>query len=337
VCYNKGNEVPTVMDCVLIMGILNPDNYLGGKIKLDKEHALKNVKERCADKLGVDPYYFAEGVYRLINSRMKEHIRMVLLTRGYSPADYCLLNYGGAGPMHLAGYSQGLPFKGVATVPWAAAFSSFGCAAVDLSHRYQKSTGALIPYGADDGWKMMMAGIINAGWDELERQAATDLATEGLPWDRARLQSIAYVRYRGQMEDLEVTSPTARLNSPQDVDRLIAAFEELYEKVYAGVAKHQRAGYQISELGLSVAIPKVKPKLVKRPLEGKVPPREAVKGERQVYVDGKWHKAVIYDMDKIRPGNEIQGLAVIEAPATTYFVPAGRRTWMDEWSLLWLG
>jgi len=336
VCYNMGNEVPTVMDCALIMGILNPDNYLGGKIKLDTSHALNNIKEQCSDRLGVDPYYFAEGVYKLINSQMREHIRMVLLTRGYSPADYCLLNYGGAGPMHLAGYSEGLPFKGVATVPWAAAFSSFGCAAVDLSHRYQKSTGALIPYEADDSWKMMMAGIINAGWDEMEKQAATDLAAEGLPWEQAQLQSIAYLRYRGQMEDLEVPCPTARLNTPQDVDGLINAFEELYEKVYAGVAKHQRAGYQIMELGLAVTIPKTKPKITRQSLEGKKVSSDCIKCEREVYINGAWHKAMIYDMDKIRPGNELQGLAVIEAPATTFLVPPGRRVRMDEWSLMWL-
>jgi len=336
VCYNKGNEIPTVMDCVLIMGILNENNYLGGKLKLDKEHALRNIKERCADKLGVDPYYFAEGVYKLINSRMKEHIRMVLLTKGYSPADYCLLSYGGAGPMHLAGYSEGMPFKGVATVPWAAAFSSFGCAAVDLNHRYQKSTGALIPYGADDGWKMMMAGIINAGWDDLEKLAKADLAAEGLPWEKAQLQSIAYARYRGQMEDVEVISPTSRLNSPQDIDKLIAAFEEQYEKIFAGVAKHQRAGYQIMELGLSVSIPKVKPKVVKQPLQGRTPAKDCIKGQRDVYIDGTWQRATIYDMDRVKPGNEIVGPAVIEAPATTFFVPQGRRTRMDEWSIFWL-
>ena len=98
VCYEMGNDVPTVMDCVLIMGILNPDNYLGGKKKLNKEKALRAVKEKCADVLGVDPYYFADGVYKLINSRMKEHIRSVLYARGFSPADFNLLCFGGAGP-----------------------------------------------------------------------------------------------------------------------------------------------------------------------------------------------------------------------------------------------
>ncbi len=337
VCYEMGNDVPTVMDCVLIMGILNPDNYLGGKKKLNKEKALRAVKEKCADVLGVDPYYFADGVYKLINSRMKEHIRSVLYARGFSPADFNLLCFGGAGPMHLAGYTEGLPFRGVATMPWAAGFSSFGCAAEDISHRYQKSTPVLIPPGADGAYKMLMGQLLlNVGWDELEKQAAADFAAEGLPWEHARVQQIAYVRYGGQMEDLEVISPVSRINSPEDMDTLLAAFEGLYEKIYAGVAKHERAGFQIMELGVVATIPKVKPRLAKRPLEGKRPPPEAIKGERQVYYDGTWGKATIYDMDRLKPGNEVPGLAVIEAPATTLFLPPGRSIRMDEWTLMWL-
>jgi len=336
VCYEMGNEVPTVMDCCLIMGILNPDNYLGGKKKLNKEKALKNIKEQCADVIGVDPYYLADGVYKLINSSMKEHIRSVLNSRGFSPADYFLLCYGGAGPMHLAGYIEGLPFKGVATMPWAAGFSSFGCAAVDINHRYQKSTGIIIPYEADDDFKMLMGTFLNTGWEDLEKQAAEDFEAEGLSWEDATIQQIAYVRYGGQMEDLEVASPVSRINSPEDMDTLTNAFEGLYEKIYAGVAMHQRAGFQIMELGLTATLPKVKPKLVKRSLEGKEPPSEAVKGERKVYYNGKWHETTIYDMDQLRPGNEINGIAVIEAPATTLFLPPGRHIRMDEWTLIWL-
>jgi acetone carboxylase beta subunit len=164
----------------------------------------------------------------------------------------------------------------------------------------------------------------------------TRLTAEGLPWEQANAQQIAYVRYGGQMEDLEVISPVSRIDSPEDMDKLLAAFEALYERVYAGVAKHERAGFQILELGLIASIPKVKPKLVKRPLEGKKPPREAIMGEREVYHNGVWGKATIYDMDKLRPGNEVRGLAVIEAPATTLFLPPGRRIRMDEWTLIWL-
>jgi len=337
VSYDKGNEVPTVMDCCVIMGILNPDNYLGGKLKLNKELAFKAIKEKCSDVLGVDPYVFADGVYKLINSRMREHIRAVIYARGYSPADYCIIGYGGAGPMHLAGYTEGLPFKGVATVPWAAAFSAFGCATVDITHRYQKSTNVYIPYGADDSWKLMMGQMmLNPCWEELERLAQTDFAAEGLPWKEARVQQIAYVRYMMQMEDLAVPSPVPRINTAEDMDKLIGAFESLYEKIYAGVAKRQEAGYQILEVGLVVSVPKVKPKLVKHSLKSTHPVTEAVKGTREVFWDGAWQRATIYDMDAIRPGNEIKGFAIVEAPATTLVIPPGRIARMDEWKLLWL-
>ncbi len=337
VCYEMGNEIPTIMDCCLIMGILNPDNYLGGKKKLNKEKALAAIKEHCSDVLGVDPYYLADGVYKLINSSMREHIRSVLYSRGFSPADYHLLCYGGAGPMHLAGYVEGLPFRGIATMPWAAGFSSFGCAAVDINHRYQKSTGVLLPYNSNADYKLMMGQMmLNAGWEELEKQAAADFAAEGLPWKDARIQQIAYVRYGGQMEDLEVVSPVSRINTAEDMDKLTDAFEALYEKVYAGVAKHERAGFQMTELGLTATLPKVKPKLVRKPVEGKKPSPKSLKGEREVYYEGKWHKARIYDMDQLRPGNEIEGIAVIEATATTLFLPPEKRINMDEWSLMWL-
>jgi N-methylhydantoinase A len=337
VSYGRGNEVPTVMDCCLIMGILNPDNYLGGKLKLNKDLAFKAIKEKCSDILGVDPYVFADGVYKLINSRMREHIRAVIYARGYSPADYCVIGYGGAGPMHLAGYTEGLPFKGVATVPWAAAFSAFGCATVDISHRYQKSTNVYIPYGADDSWKLMMGQMmLNPCWEELEKLAQADFAAEGLPWEEARVQQIAYVRYMMQMEDLTVPSPVPRINTAEDMDKLIAAFESLYEKIYAGVAKRREAGYQILEVGLVVSVPKVKPKLVKYPLKSARPATKAVKGTREVFWDGAWQRATIYDMDGIQPGNEIKGMAIVEAPATTLVVPPSRIARMDEWKLIWL-
>jgi acetone carboxylase beta subunit len=239
--------------------------------------------------------------------------------------------------MHLAGYSEGLPFKGVATLPWAAAFSSFGCAAVNISHRYQKSTGVLIEDGTSDDMKLMMGQMmLNGGWEELEGLARADFEAEGLPWEQAKVQQIAYVRYGSQMDDLEVPSPISRINSAEEMDRLIDAFEDLYERVYAGVAKHPQAGYQIMELGVVASIPKVKPKLVKRPLEGKDLGPEAYKGTREVYMEGEWHETPIIDMDAIRPGNEISGIAIIEAPSTTLVLPPGRRVKMDEWSLLWL-
>ncbi len=336
VAYNAGNQTPTVMDCAVILGILNPDYYLGGKVKLHKDLALQAIKEKCADPLGVNPYQFAEGVIDLINAKMKDHIITVLSVRGYSPSDYDIIGYGGAGPMFLAGYTDGIPFKGIFTVPWAAAFSAFGCTAADYIHRYQKSTLVAIPPQADAMYKGYMAMVISMGWEQLEQTAIREMEEEGFRKEDISFRQTAYVRYTQQLEDVEVFSPLPRLQTPQDLDQLIAAFEEVYSRKYAHAAKFSEVGYQIFELGLIATIPKLKPKLKKYPAAGKTPGPKALKGEREVYVKGEWKKARIYEMDWLESGNEIEGLAILEAPSTTMPVPEGRKVVVDEYKRLWL-
>ncbi|TAK36993.1 MAG: hydantoinase/oxoprolinase family protein [Chloroflexota bacterium] len=335
VCYDMGNTTATVMDCSLILGIVNPDYYLGGKVKLRTDLAYDAVKQQ-ADVLGIDPYRYAEGVLEIIAQRMREHIKTVIAVRGYSPADYHLIGYGGAGPMLLAAYTEGLPLKGVFTVPWAAAFSAYGCCTLDLVTRYQKSTVISVPPGADENTKAFIGSIVNATWDELEQRAWQEKDAEGCRREDVRMEQIAYLRYGMQLEDLEVVSPVSRINSAEDLDKLIAAFEEFYAKVYTEGAKAPEMGYGIYELGIRTTVVKPKPRLPKLPLEGKAPGGDAFKGQRKVYVAGEWKTANIYEMDLLRPGNEVSGLAIIESPATTFPVPEGKTVRMDEHMALWL-
>lgn len=336
VFYNMGNEIPTVIDCCLILGILNPDYYLGGRIKVYKDLAFKAVKERCADVLGVDPYQFAEMVVELINTRLQEHIKSAVTIRGYSLVDYYLISYGGAGPMFMARYTEGLPVKGVFTVPWAAAFSAFGCTTADYMHRYQRSCLVQIPPAASQEIKVNTGAVLNNIWAELEATAVRELTEEGYRAEEIRFEQIAYVRYGGQLEDLEVTSPVLRVKAPEDMDRLIAAFEKMYSRVYAHGARYPEAGYQVFEVGLRASVPHLKPAVRKYPLMGKTPPPGAFKGEREVYGQGQWRKAKLYEMDRLQPGNEIEGLAIIEAPATTLPVPEGKKVVVDEYKRFWI-
>jgi acetone carboxylase beta subunit len=336
VSYNMGNNVPTVMDCMVIMGILNPDYYLGGKMKLRVDLALKAIKEQCADPIGVDPYEFAEGVVNLVNTRMKEHISTVLSVRGYSPADYHLIGYGGAGPMFLASYAEGMPFKGVFTVPWAAAFSAFGCTAADYVHRRQKSTLVSIAPDADEAVREYMAATVSEAWQELEEMATREMEEEGFKKEDITFRQLAYVRYYQQLEDVEVFSPISRLETAEDMDKLIEAFEEVYSRKYTNAAKFPELGYQIFEVGLLAMVPKIKPELRKYPLKDKTPAEVTFKGEREVYNGGKWKKARLYEMDMLESGNEVEGLAIIEAPSTTMFVPEGKKVVIDEFKRFWL-
>ncbi|HEY49837.1 MAG TPA: hydantoinase/oxoprolinase family protein [Dehalococcoidia bacterium] len=337
VCYNMGNDIPTVMDCLLIMGILNPDYYLGGKIKLHTDLALKAIKEKCADPLGVDPYRFAEGIFNLISTRMRDHITTSLSVWGYSPTDYYLIGYGGAGPVFLSDYSHDLPFKGVFTVPWAAAFSAFGCCAADYLHRYQKSTMVVLLPGADEATKVFMGTLVNACWEELERIAVSEMEEEGFKREDITLRHIAYVRYMMQLEDVEVISPVSRINTAADMDKLINAFEDTYSRKYAHAAKYPEVGYQIMELGLHAMVSKPKPRLGKYPpVKLKKPSIDAFRGRRNVYRGGTWKTAALYEMDRLQNGHEVEGLAILEAPTTTMLVPQGKKAVIDEYKRVWL-
>ena len=336
VFYNMGNETPTVIDCAMIMGILNPDYYLGGKVKVYKDKALIAIKEKCTDVLQMDPYQFSEMILELINTRMREHIKAAVTIRGYSISDNYLISFGGAGPLFMAGYSEGLPFKGVLTVPWAAAFSAFGCTTADYTHRYQRSCLITVPNNASPEAKVDAGAAINGIWSDLEEIATREMREEGYEREKIKFEQIAYVRYGRQLEDLEVISPVFRINTTNDMDRLIAAFEEKYSKVYAYGARHPEAGYQMFEVGLRASVPKSKPEISKYPIAGHIPPHAAFKGERKVYSKGAWKKAKLYEMDLLQPGNEVGGLAIIEAPATTLPVPEGRKVIIDEYKRFWL-
>jgi len=336
VCYDHGNETPTVVDCDVILGVVNPDYYLGGKVKLNKQKALRAFKEQIADPLGLDVYRAAEGVLQLINSVMRDQIRSLVLAKGYSTVDYTLMAFGGAGPMHMAGFTEGLALKGLVTVPYAAAFSAFGCATVDYSHRYQRSTHLQIPPGAEEKAKMAVALGLNRAWDELEKKALDEMSAEGFDRAAVHLQQVAFVRYGGQLDDVEVFSPVSRIATTADLDMLIAQFEDLYSRIYVSGARFPEAGFQILEIATIATVPKVKPLIERRPLGPEAPSDKAFKGIRKVYRLGKWQSARIFEMEELGPGNVIDGIAIVEAANTTLFVPERKRARFDEWGLIWI-
>jgi len=335
VFQNAGNEIPTIGDCDLLLGIINEENYLGGRIKVHKDKAAAIFNEKVAVPLGMDVQTAAETCVELINVMMREHlIRSLML--GYDLHDYVLLGYGGAGPMHLAGYAGDYPWKGVASVPHAAAFSAWGGACMDYAHRRHKSVSGMIPPIEDPTLKLMAAQTVSAAWEELEQQLLDELAAEGFTRDQVTLKHNAYVKYFGHLDDLEVASPMTRLATAEDVDRLMAVFEDVFTKTYTLAGKPPFPTFQIGEVGVVAEVSTVKPAINKYELEGKEPPKSASKGKRPVYQQGKWTDAPIYEMDALRAGNEVTGVAIIEAPNTTLFVPPGWSAKLDEHMIFWM-
>jgi N-methylhydantoinase A/oxoprolinase/acetone carboxylase beta subunit len=213
VFQEAGNETPTINDCNLLLGILNKDYYLGGRVKVNKEKSYEVFKEKIADPLGLDPYVASEQCLDLVNVLMREHLVRSLMV-GHDLREYVLLGYGGAGPLHLVGYASDYPWKAVCTVPHAGAFSAWGGACMDYAHRRHKSISAMIPYGADAAAKMQTAQIVSQTWQELEDELFEELPQEGFSRDQISLRQIAYIRHYGQLEDVESRTSFLMIRRP---------------------------------------------------------------------------------------------------------------------------
>jgi N-methylhydantoinase A/oxoprolinase/acetone carboxylase beta subunit len=151
---------------------------------------------------------------------------------------------------------------------------------------------ALSPAASEEA-KMEVGRAINAAWQEMERTALEEMKVEGRELGKVDFQHLAMIRYAAQLTDLEVQSPVSRIEAPHDMDRLIEAWEALYEKINSRVSKYSEAGYQIFELGLLARIEKVKLHFQEQELSSQTPDSSAYKGTRSVFRDGQWQQALL--------------------------------------------
>lgn len=336
VCYDKGGEHPTVTDADLVLGYISPGYFLGGRIQLNKEKATEALQRRIAGPLGLSAVEAAAGIKELIDVKMRDAILALVVGKGVEVRQYHLLAFGGGGPTHVAGYTGGIPFQGVMVFPYSAVFSAFGAAAADYEHRYIRATNIVVPPYARDEVKQDLGAKISRLWEMLEEEARSQMTREGFGEDQVRFKRLAMIRYARQLDDLIVTSPLPRINAAADWDVLIAAFENLYEQVFAKGAKYQQAGYEIFEVGLIATVPKIKPKLAKYALKGPTPPDEAQKGHRPSWFNGDWTETGVFEWDLLQPGNMVEGPAIVENRTTTLVVPPGMRADVDQYLTVWL-
>ncbi|WP_439618787.1 hydantoinase/oxoprolinase family protein [Shinella sp.] len=333
ICFDRGGTEPTIADCDAILGRLNPDYFLGGKVKLQVEKARAAFKEKCADPLGVGVEEAAEGMIEMLEADANNALRRVISGQGIHPSEFTLLSYGGSGPLHLAGCSKGIGFKDIITFQFAAGFSAFGCTTADYMRRHSVSTQIDISARATEDRLVAAGSQITRVWSDLERAAVDEMLADGHAREKIKTVPFFMARYTGQLEDVEVIAPLPAVNSADDMRAVLAQFEEVYAKANHRVSKYGEAGFSLMELGVIATADKIKPTLIRRPL-GTANPQSAHKGTREAYIGGRWHKANLYEMDLLEPGHEVTGPAIIEHPATTLVVHPNDRVFIDEWTLL---
>jgi N-methylhydantoinase A len=336
ICFDRGGTEPTIADCDAILGRLNPDYFLGGKVKLKVEKAREAFREKCADLLGVSVEEAAEGMIEMLEADANNALRRVISGQGIHPSEFTLLSYGGSGPLHLAGCSKDIGFRDIITFQFAAAFSAFGCTTADFMRRHSVSTQIDIPSAAEETALEATGAKVTQVWDDLTRAAVQEMMADGHASDKVSTTPFLMMRYAGQLEDVEVVSPIVKIASAEDMLQVVARFEAVYAKVNHRVSRYGEAGFSITELGIVATADKVKPILQKRPL-GRSDPISSHKGRRDAYIGGRWHEADLYEMDLLQPGHEVTGPAIIEHPATTLVVHAQDRVFVDEWTLLHYG
>lgn len=329
VCYGRGGKKPTVTDANLVLGYLNPDYFLGGKMKLDKASAEKAIKEQIGDPLGLSLEEAAHGIHRIVNAHMSDAIRFHVLHRGHDPRDFDLLLFGGATAVHSIGIGEDLnvksiviPLAGLATV-----LSAFGIVNSDVIRTYSASTSLSLEPGNMEKLEQQFKA--------LEEQGESELLEDGFKKDEIELKRIASIRYHLQLTevDVELSGDELTENSAPDI---IERFDRRYAELYGKNAGYKEAGRDVISQFLRAAAmtPKVK---LKAEENGKSDVGSANKGKRDVYAgEAGFVPADIYDGDKLAGNSKVKGPAVLEMIGTTAVVPSGYTAEFDSYRNIYL-
>lgn len=331
-CYDRGGTEPTVTDADLLLGILNPDYFLGGRMKLSRQRAEEALQEKVAGPLGMTLTEAAAGIYDIINGHMSDLMRKQVVSSGQVPEDFAIYAYGGAGPVHAAAYAKDLGVERIYVFPTSAVFSSLGVATADVVHTAQRSFRYLLPVDPR---------VLNDRMSMLEEELYAVMRQEGFRRKDVFFRRLFFMRYRRQLNELDIPVPAKRYTA-KDIRAVMAEFEKKYEEVYGEGSAYQEAGIELISFQVDAIGRTAKPGLATFPRGRALPSRSSLKENREVFFTGekKFLSTVVYDYARLRPGNVVDGPAVIEAPHTTVLIIPSMRGRVDRYrniELTWNG
>lgn len=322
VCYGRGGTVPTVTDAQLVLGYLDPDNFAGGRMKLDKDAAFKAI-ESISTSIGLKPFECAAGICRIVELQMADVIRKVTVEKGYDPREFVLFAFGGAGPAHAGVFARELGVKKI-IVPQrkaASTWCAFGAAAADVLHIFEHSEIMPTP---------VPAKRVNDALDDLEKKALALMKREGIAPKRQRFEFSLDVRHRGQINEVEVPLSSNRVGASYEPG-LRRNFVERYEKLYGRGSALAGAQLEIVVARLRARALTPRPKLVASKKATKAVPHSAKRKARSIYWPdlGKFRPTPVFDGEKLAIGNKIKGPAIVETADTTVVVHPSRTLRLD--------
>ncbi len=326
VCYGRGGKRTTVTDADLILGILSPDNFLGGRMKLDLAAATAAIREQIAEPLGMSVEEAAAGIRRVVDGHMADTLREVTVGRGHDPRDFVLLAYGGAGPAHCIGYGAELGVPRILIPATSMAHSAYGALASDIQQSAERSLVLRAGGGDRDPWDGLDLAAINAAFAELQQRCLAAMEQSGFDRAQSEFTRSVDMRYRRQTHDLmvqvpdgEVTAATARA--------LVASFEQSYESVYGKGAGFRVAGIELTTFRV-VAVGRTQKPSIHKPSA-----RQAPKPSRRRIFEPatlKWTEADVFQWPDMPVDFRVSGPAIVEHPETTVYVGPGQTARLDN-------
>ncbi|MDR7173054.1 N-methylhydantoinase A [Nocardia kruczakiae] len=314
-CYDQGGTEPTVTDADLVLGILNPDNFLGGRKKLSMERAREAIREKIADPLGMTVEDAAAAIFAVQNAQTADLVRKVVIESGEDPRDFVVYAFGGAGPVHCFAYGADLGVQStvVPLGPSAAAFSAYGLASSNVGTVKELSDPATYPVPAEQVAKI---------FDSLEESARTALKSQEVDLVDIVIRREIDIRYSMQLAELPTPVPAGTITEAT-LAEAITDFEYRYSRMFGEGTGYADAGFQFityrvhatGVLPSQVTLPAVDP--------GTGEPVDAAVTERRpVLLDSSrgFENTPVYDYRALAPGHVLHGPAVVEVPTTTVAV-----------------
>lgn len=306
--YRKGGDKPTVTDANVVLGYLPSDAKLGGDMEISRDLAVKAVGT-IADALSISVEDAAEGIIRIVNENMVGALRLVSVEQGYDPRDFALIGFGGAGPLHANALARIIKSWPAVIPPGPGVLCAYGDATTRLRNEASQTVVTPVRGSSDEE--------VLAKLKALEAAAARELAEENVGGDEQETLYQVDIRYKGQGMKLTVDI-TPEEFAAEGLAGVARRFDAEHQQLFTFAldAEHEL-------VGLRAVVQGAEKGFVNTETTKAGPDSSAARAQStRIYADGAWRDGHIYDRSKLKPGNRVEGPAVIvEMDSTTLILP----------------
>jgi len=313
-CYGLG-DVPAVTDANVCLGRLDPDFFLGGKMKIYPERSQKAL-EKVAKKIGRSIIETAQGVVEIANASMEKAIRVISVERGYDPRNFALISFGGAGGLHAVEMAEHLRIPKVIIPRFAGVLSALGLLLADSIKDYSRSFLRLAQETSPEDLESMFSEIIKVALAEMEE--------DGFSADRVLLERQLDLRYLGQSHEITVPYRSGSFHQYSYLNE----FHRQHKRLFSYY--HQHRPVEIVNLRLRAIARAKKIKLQPQAPCPEIPKRAFIKKQLLFYRNQNF-QAEVYNRSELLAGNKILGPALIVDNESTAFLPPGYQARIDQY------